>query len=118
MGITFILLPLIDCLIRWNIISNGVKTNASVLRTEKSSGGDSVSYYPVFLYTVDGKPFEVKYSTGNIRPKFQDGEIVQIIYHRQKPRKIWLPLDKIRIYFNVIFIVIGMVFMLVHYIVD
>ena len=118
MGVAFVLSSLLDCLNHRNIILNGITTNATVFKTEReivSSGeGSSYNYHPVFLYTVEGKQFKVKYSKGNIRPKFPDGTNTQIIYHKQNPEKICLPKEKTRIFLNVLYLILGIVFIIVQ----
>ena len=117
LGAFFILFPIIDCVKFLNIYANGVTTEATVLRTEKEyldyGDGPSYSYRPVLSYTVEGKCYEVKYSTGNMKPKYVDGAYVQIMYHKDKPDKIWVLYDRTRLIINCIFLIVGTILLLI-----
>ena len=67
-----------------SILKNGQSANAVVVKTIKRPLGKGHSYYPVLKYTVDGCEYEVEYNVGNISPKYNDGEIVKIVYHKKK----------------------------------
>lgn len=109
-GLVFIAIPLLDCLYCRNIIINAISIEAIVLRTEKvSSDEGGYTYRPVFRYNIGEKQFDTQYSTGNTKPKYSDGERVQIYCHKKNPKKIILPNDKTRKIIRTSFFIIGIV---------
>ena len=68
---------------RRSILKNGQRANAVVVKTIKRPTRNGHSYYPVLKYTVDGCEHEVEYNVGNMWPKYDDGAIVKIVYHKK-----------------------------------
>jgi hypothetical protein len=113
LGIAFVVMPLLDLSFRRKIIKNRLEVDAIVLRTSKKVDSEgATSYFPVFEYYVEGKRYETRYSTGNMRPKFLDGDKVQIYCYINNPEKVVLPNDTTRKVINTVFIVLGLAIIL------
>jgi len=57
---------------------------------------------------VAGKSFEVKYSGGNIRTKYANGETVRIYYHKKNPEIIMMPDNKTNFISGIGFLCFGL----------
>lgn len=51
-------------------------------------------YFTIFRYIIDGQAYQIKHSTGDRKPKYEDGEIVKLVCSRKNPEKIVNPKEK------------------------
>jgi hypothetical protein len=69
----------------------------------------SVSYYPIFQYMVNGNNIEVRSSVGTGRPRFIEGQAVNVLYNPNKPEQFYVVEDKVAGNFGIYFIIFGLV---------
>lgn len=67
----------------------------------------SVTYYPVFRYTLRGRTFEPVSSTGTGRPRFTEGQAVTVCYDPDNPEQFYIEGDKAPGRFGIFFALFG-----------
>jgi len=97
-------------LLKRSLIRDGGRTTATVLRTERQrmrTGSKSGwTYVPILEYTVDGHTYEKEHH-GNIRPKYKDGETLEVMYRKDNPEKVMVVGDKLQYVGSAVFILAG-----------
>ena len=78
-----------------------------MVRSEEWGTTRSRGFHPVLQYRVAGKSFEVKYSGGNIRTKYANGETVRVYYHKKDSEKIMMPDNKANLISGIGFLCFG-----------
>jgi len=94
-------------LLKKYLLNNGERTTATVLRTERRRMGKGWTYIPILEYTVDGHMYVTEHH-GNTRPKYEDGETLEIIYHKDNPNKAMFTGDNVQYVGSIIFMIIGL----------
>jgi len=108
-GAFAILVGIYPLLTRKNLMDNGERADAVVVRSERRKAGVGKKVFTLFNYEADGVLHEVEYQTGTSRFKYNDGETVRIVYHKDDPRKITIENDRSTVLLSVTFILIGAV---------
>ena len=92
------------------------ETTSTVVRVESqietdSDGIDSVWYYPVVKYTVDGKDYETRIpSTGSTNSKeYKEGQEIVVKYNPNKPEEVSPKGSKGGLIGGIAFILMGVV---------
>lgn len=80
--------------------------------TETDSNGNtrkskSVTYYPVFQYIVNGKSIEKKSTVGTSRPRFTEGQDINISFNPNNPEQFYVAEDKAAERFGIYFMIFG-----------
>jgi len=77
---------------RRSIKSKGEHANATVIRTRRKrvggGTGGGVTYVPVVKFDVNGRTHETESNVGHMRPRYEDGATVRIIYSRKDAKQI------------------------------
>ena len=93
---------------RKNFLENGVRTDATIVSIEKdvsTSVHGGSSWFTKIKYEVGGNIIKTNYTETIIKPKYTIGEIVQVLYDKERPEQN-LPVNTSRghILFFVLFI--------------
>ena len=88
MGSLSIIFPLGFLLQKWSIKKNGEYADATVIKTKRVRSRDGFTYIPVVKYDANGRIYETESNVGHIRPRYEDGETVRIIYSKKDAKKI------------------------------
>lgn len=80
--------------------------------TETDSDGNSkkrksVAYYPVFQYILDGKSIEKKSTVGTSRPRFTEGQNINISFNPNNFEQFYIAEDKAAARFGIYFMIFG-----------
>jgi hypothetical protein len=71
-----------------SFLSTAQQAKGTVVRMDRSSGSDGVSYAPVFQFrTITGQTVEVAEKLYSNPPQFQTGQDVDILYDPQDPQR-------------------------------
>jgi len=90
-----------------NIIKYGEYADAVVIETICKRMRRANTYIPVLEYEVDGCRRIVQYH-GHAKPKYEDGEIVKIIYNRESVENVVIVGDSNVYIFSTIFGIAGL----------
>ena len=74
----------------------------------RAGGKSGWTYVPILEYTVDGHTYEKEHH-GNARPKYKDGEILEVMYRKDNPEKVMVVGDKLQYVGAAVFILAGAV---------
>ena len=121
LGVIFLIIPLVLIMRRRSVINNGVRTNAVVVKSvavtmvhgrlvvsEAGKNSPRALQHPIFRYTTaEGREYEVRYKVGYQKPKYKDGETVEIIYHIDDPERITIANEKVYLILACVFGFIG-----------
>ena len=95
-------------LLKRDLIQNGGRTTATVLRTERRRMQRGWTHIPILEYTIDGHRYEKEHH-GNARPKYKDGETLELMYRKNNPHKAMVVGDKLQYIGSVLFMLAGLV---------
>jgi len=96
-----------------SVVKNGEYVDAVVVETiweqvRIPKMGKADTFIPILRYEVNGQVHTVQYHIGNADPKYEDGEIVKIMYNRENVEKIVIVGDNTVYIFSVIFGIAGL----------
>ncbi len=82
--------------------------------TETDNDGNTkkttrINYYPVFQYIVDGKIIEKKSTTGTNRPRFTEGQNINVLFNPNNPEQFYVVEDKASGRFGIYFMLFSLV---------
>ncbi|MCL2574558.1 MAG: DUF3592 domain-containing protein [Defluviitaleaceae bacterium] len=121
-GIVFVAITTIIMLRKRFILNHGERVQAVVVESKRrSSRGGRTSrsmasyvFHPVFKFNVGGQEVEIECGAGHTSPRYGDGDIVEIVYNKDKIQEIYIPSDKtptigaiIIIFFGILLTVLG-----------
>jgi len=113
MAAIFILTSICILAARKNVLNNGVWINAEVVKSVhlamSARRGGGHYYFTVFKYSVDGHAYETTYQVGSRKPKYEDGEIVEIVYSNKNHKKIAIADDKTPTIVSIVLLSVGCV---------
>jgi hypothetical protein len=81
--------------------------------TGSSRKRKSVSYYPVFQYLVDGKSIEKKSTVGTSRPRFTEGQDINISFNPNNSEQFYVAEDKAAARFDIYFMIFGVAVLII-----
>ena len=84
----------------------------SVLKISRHGNRSYNYYYPVLKYTVNGQDYEITHNFGREKPKYKDGDVVDIVYNQLDPKKIVMANSKNEMILSIIFGAIGLLLVL------
>ena len=95
-------------LFKMTLIRSGGRTTATVVRTERRKMRNGWTHIPILRYMVNGREYIAEYH-GSINPKYEDGEILEVMYHKNNPNKMIVEGDKLQYVGSILFMLIGLV---------
>jgi len=103
LGVVLIVVCAAIMLRKKRMIRNGAHAKAVVVRTEqrrppgrrrRPANASPFLFHPVFRFNTPDGEREIEYGVGHNKPKFDDGEAVDIVYNPTKPQELYIPSDK------------------------
>jgi hypothetical protein len=115
LGMICFVIIISGCLFDRSTINNGIEVEAIALKAKKEGSSDCDTFLPVFQYSIDGKLFMTKYSTGWTKPLYNEGSIVKLYYHKNNPKRILLHEDKPRNFIKMLSLVTGTILIVIAF---
>ena len=103
LGVALIVVCAAVMLRKKRMIRNGAHAKAVVVRTEQRrrrgrqrapNNPSPFLYHPVFRFSTPDGEREIEYGVGHNEPRFDDSEVVDIVYNPAKPQELYIPGDK------------------------
>ena len=112
-GLPLLIIGLLLLLRRRAVLENGVHTEAEVVNIVRNRGSRNATSSPVIRYMADGVEREVVYRVGDSKPKYQVGEVIKVAYNKNNPEDVHILDDKMHVFALLVFILLGLVFVLI-----
>jgi len=115
MGLMFIVAAIAILIKKINLVKNGGRTTAIVIKTKRRIMGGmgngmyrfTGTYIPVLEYTVNGQTHIKEYPHGSARPKYNYGHTFEVMYCKNNPEKMMIVGDNLQYIGSTISLVIG-----------
>ena len=107
LGIVFSIIALFFFIRTKKIKDNGIRTAAKVIETVHRGDGEGAAYYPIVEFNVDGHLYKIEHMVGSVKPQYEDGAEISILYDSKNCKKIIIEDSNIEFMVYVLFGAIG-----------